>query len=556
MSTGLRARPSAETFPLDDLVERAREGRIRVPRFQRGLRWTRRDVVQLFDSVLKGYPVGSLLFWERDAPAETVTLGPISIEAPAGVAFYVVDGQQRITALAAALSGINGHDAQFQEFQVGYDLATGEFVGSSAHAAETYIPASVLFDLSALLAWFRDRPALADSFDDAAAVAKTLRDLRIPAYVVHEDDEEVLRTIFDRMNNSGKKLTRGEVFAALHRPSDRSGEVTLRSVAESLEARTGFGLLDDGITMQVILARRGPDVMREIRNEFKPDARGRDSFAAAESEADAYRLGADAAVLAARFAQRVAQVPHLALLPYQYLLVTLTRFFAHHPAPSPRNVRLLRRFFWRAVVNGPTLGRGNTTGVGRMLNRLVVPDDQPASVAALISAVSHRPPYPDVNPFRTNSAASKMLLCAVWEHGPRSIVTGVPVEVEDLRAALAEGGSQTAVDLVFSLVPERSAAGRGKEAGNRLLLVTSEDRESEVLAGLAAADEHVLASHLLDPVDVQTLQSADALQVIGRRNDRLNGLQRSFLDRMCEWDQEDTPDLTALAAGDATDAPH
>ncbi len=36
--TGLRTRPSAETFPLEDLVALAREGSIRVPAFQRGLK--------------------------------------------------------------------------------------------------------------------------------------------------------------------------------------------------------------------------------------------------------------------------------------------------------------------------------------------------------------------------------------------------------------------------------------------------------------------------------------------------------------------------------------
>ena len=80
----LRTRPSAGTFPLDDLVDLARRGRIRVPSFQRGLRWNRRDVVLLFDSILKGYPVGSLLLWERDAPAETVELGPLKVDAAAG----------------------------------------------------------------------------------------------------------------------------------------------------------------------------------------------------------------------------------------------------------------------------------------------------------------------------------------------------------------------------------------------------------------------------------------------------------------------------------------
>ena len=48
----------------------------------------------------------------------------------------------------------------------------------------------------------------------------------------------------------------------------------------------------------------------------------------------------------------------------------------------------------------------------------------------------------------------------------------------------------------------------------------------------------------------------NAVTVIARRARRMEEVQRAFLDRMCEWDQEDTPDLAALAASvDIVDAP-
>jgi len=37
-------------------------GHVRVPSFQRGLRWEASDVQDLFDSIYRGYPIGSLLF--------------------------------------------------------------------------------------------------------------------------------------------------------------------------------------------------------------------------------------------------------------------------------------------------------------------------------------------------------------------------------------------------------------------------------------------------------------------------------------------------------------
>ncbi|MGQ0778448.1 MAG: DUF262 domain-containing protein [Pseudonocardiales bacterium] len=100
MSSGLETRPGATTIDLEDLVELAWSGRIRVPHFQRDFRWTRTDVIRLFDSIVKRYPVGSLLLWQRPAPAQRVPLGALSIDAPAlDQAHWVVDGQQRIVSV-------------------------------------------------------------------------------------------------------------------------------------------------------------------------------------------------------------------------------------------------------------------------------------------------------------------------------------------------------------------------------------------------------------------------------------------------------------------------
>ncbi|MGF1663201.1 MAG: DUF262 domain-containing protein [Kineosporiaceae bacterium] len=552
MTAPLRTRPTAEAFPLDQLMEWAWTGRLRVPAFQRPLKWTRRDVVQLFDSIVRGFPIGSLLLWEREAPAETAVLGPLTVEAPAGQAVYVVDGQQRLTTLAAALHRDGVVDPRFR---IGYDLNRQEFVPVAAGSDTLVVPVPVLYEGSRLLAWFRDRPDLADRFDAASRVSRSLRDLRIPAYVVRQDDEDTLREIFDRMNNAGKRLTRGEVFAALHRP--RTGEVTLTPawLAEQVQARTAFGVLDQGTAMQVVLARRGPDVTREIRNEFSPQARGRDEAVAAEDEAEAYARGLDAAVAAVGFLQNVAAVPHVALLPYQFLYIALVRLFGAGGRPTRREERLLRRFVWRAAVAGPVLARGNTSGVSRELNARIVPGDVAGSVQGLLTAATRDPhPYPPVDPFRTNSAASKTVLAALWAAGPLSPSTGEPVSATDLVEAIGEGG--TARSVTPLLVPENRAPDARTTAGNRLLLVTSDDLETPPLELLEAADDEVLASHFLSRGDVEALAGAEQVQeVLTRRSERMTAEVGRFLDRMCEWEQEDTPDLGSLPDDDATEDP-
>jgi hypothetical protein len=99
----LERRPQARAESVEDLVRLAREGQIRVPEFQRGLKWGSDQVVHLFDSIYRGYPIGSLLLSRRRAEAGQVVLGPLVIDAPeAPGARWVVDGQQRLVALAAS----------------------------------------------------------------------------------------------------------------------------------------------------------------------------------------------------------------------------------------------------------------------------------------------------------------------------------------------------------------------------------------------------------------------------------------------------------------------
>jgi len=81
MNTGLDTRPSAATYEMEKLVGMAWRGQIRVPHFQRDFRWNREDVVRLFDSIVKGFPVGSLLLWVRPAPAKRISLGALQIDA-------------------------------------------------------------------------------------------------------------------------------------------------------------------------------------------------------------------------------------------------------------------------------------------------------------------------------------------------------------------------------------------------------------------------------------------------------------------------------------------
>jgi Protein of unknown function DUF262 len=557
MSSGLETRPGATTLDLDDLVELAWRGQIRVPHFQRDFRWSRQDVIRLFDSILKRYPVGSLLLWRRPAPAQRLTLGALRINAPqVDQALWVVDGQQRVSSLANAL---HPDGAQDPRFNLGYDVREDRIVSRPVTDDPYVIPLPIVFDLTKVLDWFATHPEIADYRNRAFELTKHLRQFSIPAYQVVQDDTLVLRDIFDRMNNYGKRLSRAEIFSALTAGSESDAEhtLTIARIADHVDDQLGFGRIDADTVLRAILARRGPDVHREIRLEFDDNNRRGDLEFRNEDRDSAFASGEEALVRAVRFIQLIG-VPHVALLAYRYLLVVLTRVFAHHPAPDPANLRLLGRWYWRASVLGPEIFKGSTTGAVRILCTRVDPSDLSGSIRGLLSALDdHQVNLPELRRFRTNEAAAKITLCSWWELGPRSPDNGAQFELSQLSAALID--QTTAADAVAVFVARRFVPEPYRLwAANRALMPVLTEAATTVSGVFLQRPFDVpeetwalvLSSHSISTESERALAAGDTEAFLQSRQADLQQVLESFLRRKCEWNFENTPPLHELLIED------
>jgi hypothetical protein len=565
VSNGLGTQPTATTIDVEQLAKWAWEGRIRIPHFQRPLRWQRDDVIKLFDSIVRGYPVGSLLLWRRPAPAETVQLGALRVDAPAlSRALWVVDGQQRITGLANALHPDGQSD---ERFRISYDLRKKMFVPTPRDTSRgDIIPLPVIFDLRGVLRWFADHPEVVDYVDEVNEITQTIRQFNVPAYEVDQDDPEVLEDIFDRLNRYGKRLTRAEIFSALFagKEGDKDETPTLDRIAQDISDDLGFGLIDNDTVLQAILARRAPDVLRQIRTEFGPAARV--VIDVPEEDRDtAYLQGEAALRRAVQFLQTVAGVQHFTLLPYKYLLVVLTRLFAHHPDVQERDLQLISRWFWRAALVGPEIFRGNTTGAVRLQNRAVQPGDLEGSIQRLLELIPRSAArVPDLKRFRSNEAATKLVLCSWWSLEPRSLTSGEPFDSADLTECIGVG--RTPVDAVQNLA-SRAFVPRELSpwAANRVLYPATDTEDlvavESILADRSAAGSltpekwaEALASHNIG-VQMAALFEADDIDgFLVLRQEALERQFETFLRQRCEWEFEDTPPLDSLILDDEDEA--
>ncbi|WP_433079516.1 DUF262 domain-containing protein [Dactylosporangium sp. CA-052675] len=556
MTVGLDTKTGARTYTLDELVRLAWSGNVRVPHFQRGFRWTKSDVLQLVDSIYRGYPIGNLLLWERRANADRLQLGALTIDAAAmGKALWVVDGQQRVTSLANVLHP----DARREpRFALGFDLRDQRIVPLDGTDDALIVPLPVLFDLAQVLSWFADRPEAAEGRDAAFAFARDLRQYAIPAYQVEQGDVRVLQDIFDRLNNSGKKLSRAEVFFALNAGNEDDGRLSFQRIAEHIDERFGFGLLPEDTVLQCVLARRGPNIEREIRVEFDPlRRRGEVDFPDEDADA-AYAHGEEAIGRAVEFI-RDAGVPHYGMLPYRYLLVVLTRFLSLHPDPSPGQLRLLRRWFWRAAVAGPVVAKGSTTGTTRSLTSKIRRSDPNASLNGLLELVGPSA-LPDARRFRSNDASGKITTCWLWSRHPRNPESGEVYSPQDLTTSLAESTTPAeAVRAVYrsgQLEPEVRLW-----TANRVLMPTLAEAPPAVVGLLSVrplavteADwAAVMESHGITPEAEQALLAGDSRTFLTIRQELITVELRKFLELWCEWGFENTPSLDDMVIEDLGD---
>lgn len=545
---------SAKTFTVVDLVAEALKGRIRIPEFQRPLRWQWEDVRRLFDSIVKGYPIGNLLLWKRPAPAADIKLGGLHFQTkPFDEGWWVVDGQQRLTSLASALSEEGGQD---ERFVLAYDLHREEFVRPSREEDGYIIPLPILFDLQRLVRWFtKDHPEAGEKLDEASRVTRAIREYQVPAYLVDQNDEAVLRDIFDRLNNYGKRLSRAEVFSALHPGQTSSVEPFshFQRIAESIHGERGFGIVDDDTVLRAVLARRGGNVTRDIRVEFSDRARESRDFGI-ETPEEAYRQGELALMRAVAFLQEDAGVPHFALLPYRYLLVVLTRFFAHFPEPNPRTRVLLRRWFWRAALIGPgPFSSSWTTAMSSLANRIAA-DDETGAIRQLLSApIDQALPPPNLTGFKTSTAASRIVLSAFWALKPRSLLTGQLYDRQQLSEAIQPDATLAGLaQRILNREPENQRAW----AANRILVL--EDELPMAVADLLVTPPlerelvecDLLASHALDAGLIKTLAEGNKAAFLDGRQQLIQRVVADFIERMAETRLEDTPPLDSFDLDD------
>lgn len=227
---------------LVDLIKDVRNGRIGLPDLQRPFVWKDNKVRDLFDSMIKGFPIGYIMLWESPSDYEdkksSIGLEEKTYKTPKDL---VIDGQQRLTALVAAMYGVTVKDSNYKNrrIRIAYKPLTKEFevwTAAIEKSAEYVSDISEIFlakenntytkfrkefitrlnesrlKRSELELTSEEQDIIEENFNELLS----LENYQVPSLeIAYSSSEQDVSDIFVRVNSAGQKLTENDFILTL-----------------------------------------------------------------------------------------------------------------------------------------------------------------------------------------------------------------------------------------------------------------------------------------------------------------------------------------------------
>jgi hypothetical protein len=341
-----------EHLSIREILDSVYRGQVRIPAFQRGFVWDSDRVAFLIDSIYKGYPFGSLLFWRTNEPLKTERqLGPFELPEP-NADFpidYVLDGQQRVTSIFGVFQTELEHQEDdnwtpiYFDYSLDEDVQESQFVALSPEEVDDkkHFPLNCFFDTTEYRRLTRHLDDdLAEKIDRVQAVFK---ESKIPVQTFKTDEKDKVAIIFERINRQGVPLDTLQLLSAWTWSEDFQLQGQFEDLIEELES-FGFSELSNDISL---LLRCTAAV---LTNSCKPESLVQLNGAEVRSRFSEVVNGIRGAL---DFLKAELHVHSINLLPYKYILVPLAVFFAidgnREINYTDAQRKVLVRWFWRCA---------------------------------------------------------------------------------------------------------------------------------------------------------------------------------------------------------------
>jgi hypothetical protein len=526
---GIRVKPTIDF--LFDLVEKVEKGVIRVPDFQRAYVWREDQMTDLFDSVVKSYPIGSLFFWSTEEDHATSNkIGPI--EQPprrAGASMQLIlDGQQRLTTLVGVLRASENAP---REWQVFYDPELRRFCHPAADGTVEvhWVAVSNLTDTIKILNASKrlmeaDEKKARSWIPQLEVVARALAGYKVPIIEYIDNNLGSAVEVFSRLNQKGSKITADQLVSALtYREADDGGR-TFRLAdyideLVSLIETMGFGTIDRTFVLRCVLAAADMDIYRTNWSSLGKELREK-SEQGLPAAVEQARRGLKRAV---KFLRQLG-VHNQRLLPYGMQLVALCAFFGRCRNPSKSQVELLTKWFWVSSFSA-WFGSSNPSQERRLIEELrdvIAPN---SSSSELRHFDLEQPALPIPSKFDQRSARVRALMNVMIAQGPKR-ADGTELGARAAKLLVTKNASA-----IGHILPSRGEGLRASPA-NRILAVKNEPgiAKNWLLELPADIRNDVLRSHAIPPNSYRMLRDGKSDEFLALRIAYLQQLEHHFMD--------------------------
>ena len=420
--------PEPQSFLITDLINDVKRGYIKIPQFQRDFIWSKEKAASLMDSILKSYPIGTIILWKTKETLRSVrNLGGANLpETPPGDFIqYVLDGQQRLTSIFATLIGAKVKREyridDFSEIYINLEASEDEeIVVSNKDGLDDKSSVkltSLLYGGLQYLASFSK-----EYLEKIELYKRNIETYPVPSVLIRDVPIDVATEIFTRINEGGKPLTVFEIMAAKTFDVERGFDLAERydDLIGTLE-RVDYETISDATvlrTVSVILTKECSK--KTILNINKSDF------------IDIWPTAVDAIERAVEYLRNYFKIPVSRLLPYNDLIVLFAYFFCHHKErPLGDKERYLKDLFWRISLT-ERYSSGTESKIAQDIKRIdmILNDNQPDY---------NYSPYSKLTPegierngvFSVGRSYIKAVLCILAEQQPKSFADNSLVRISN-----------------------------------------------------------------------------------------------------------------------------
>lgn len=423
------AAPRPEVLHLPTLLRRVESGEIRVPDFQRKFVWKEKQIIELLESVYKGYPIGSLLFWRAESSQlryDAKRSYPLpKVEKARDPVSFLLDGQQRLTSLYGCLYLPSDKRKTVDVFNVVFNLRDRKFVHWDESVGKSgFVHLSDLFSPAAFLAAQRDLQGEADwnrLLDESVKLHAVFQEYMVPTVTIEKRRVNEVVEIFERVNRTGTKLSSVDFMRAATWSSGFDLGREIAGVHRKIKT-LGFDISSETIVKVISIALDTPplpDSMLDLRN--RPAAELKEGV----------RRARTALRRAIHFLKEELCVYSDVYVPYEGQLLVLVRVFLDSDLDSLPDVarEIATRWFIATSLNEALRGKPDHVVAGLV--------EQAAQVAAGEKGVSLPSllRLSDTDLLKRKIIRGKAMSSGVVNvlalSSPRSVVSGKAIDVSE-----------------------------------------------------------------------------------------------------------------------------